>query len=183
MEDNKDMVSSTETEQAETGTAENNSEEPKKGKVYTRSELNSIISAEKDKLKAELLKEFEDKKSEAEKLAKMDAEQKLNYELKQSKKENENLKNQINSLTLKTQANAYATEKGLPLGYIEDLDFGRETAESIKEKVDKLVQLRSNDLNGYLNEKLKQNPPKAVPENKTSEEDDPFIRGFKNYKK
>ena len=184
MEDNKSVVSSTETEQVAEETTQKTpvvDNIQSKEKMYSRGEVNKMLSAEKEKLKAELLQEYETKKSEAEKLAKMDAEQKLNYELEQKTKENESLKSQINSLNLKTQANTYANEKGLPIGYIEDLDFAKETAESIKEKIDKLVNLRSNDLDGYLKDKLKQNPPKAVEDLKEST--DPYIQGFKNYMK
>ena len=181
MEDNKSMVSSTETEQenvVEETTQKNQSEE-KKEKTYSRSEVNKMLTAEKEKIRSELLQEFESQKSEAEKLAKMDAEQKLKYELDRERKEKENLQSQINSMTLRNQANTYASEKGLPLGYIEDLDFAKETAETIKEKIDKLVKLRSADMDGYLKDKLKQNPPKAIDDSK--EPVDPYIQGFKNY--
>lgn len=178
MKDNESMVSSTETGQVES-TTQKTAEETQKEKTYSRSEVNKMMNAERDKLKQELLQEFESKKSEAEKLAKMDAEQKLNYELEQKTKENDSLKSQINSLTLRTQASSYANEKGLPMGYIEDWDFAKETAETVKEKIDKLSKLRSADLEGYLKDKLKQNPPKAVDSEKKTE--DPYLKGFKNY--
>ena len=152
-----------------------------KEKTFSRSEVNKMMNAEREKIKAELLQEYESKKSEAEKLAKMDAEQKLNYELEQKTKEVESLKSELHSHQLREKANAYATEKGLPLGYIEDLDFSRETAESVKEKIDKITKTRSNDLEGYLKDKLKQNPPKEV--NDSKESTDPYIQGFKNYMK
>ena len=171
------MVATTENVEEST----KNVQEEKKEKTYSRSEVNKMINAEKDKLRTELLQEAEAKKTEAEKLAKMDVEQKLNYELEQSRKEAETYKNQVNSLTLKTQATSYANEKGLPIGYIEDLDFAKETAETIKDKIDKLTDLRSKDLSNYLNEKLKQPSPKAVEVNK--EASDPYLQGFQNYMK
>lgn len=179
MKDNESMVSSTETEQVESTTEKTVEATQNKEKTFSRNEVNKMINAEREKLKTELLQEFETKKSEAEKLAKMDAEQKLKYELDLEKERNKTLESRLNSMTLKTQANAIANEKGLPLGYIEDFDYSKETAETIKEKIDKLVKLRSNDLDGYLKDKLKQNPPKAVESNK--EEKDPYIQGFKNY--
>ena len=182
MEDNKDMVSSTETEQVVADTTQKSQvEETHKEKTYSRSEVNKMLSAEKEKLRAELLNEYESKKTEAEKLAKMDVEQKLNYELDLERKEKEKLQIQLNSMTLRNEANSYATEKGLPLGYIEDFDYAHETAESIKEKIDKLIKTRSNDLDGYLKDKLKQNPPKAIADDKKTT--DPYIDGFKNYMK
>lgn len=183
MKDNENMASSTETEQVEGNTTEKSSinEETQKEKMFSRNEVNKMLSAERNKIKNELLQEYETKKSEAEKLAKMDAEQKLNYELDLKTKENEDLKNQLNSLNLRTQANTYASEKGLPIGYIEDFDFAKETADSVKEKIDKLIKVRSNDLDGYLKDKLKQPSPKAVGENGTPA--DPYIQGFKSYMK
>ena len=111
--------------------------------MFSRDEVNKMLSAERNKIKDELFQEYESKKSEAEKLAKMDAEQKLNYELDLKTEENEALTSELNSLKLKTQANTYANEKGLPLGYIEDWDFAKETADSVKERIDKLVKTRS----------------------------------------
>lgn len=161
-------------------TTEKKPSEPVQGKMYSRDELNKILNAERNKVREEIKKEYEDQKTEAEKLAKMDADQKLNYELDLKTKENEELKNQINSMTLKSQATTLANEKGLPIGYIEDLDFAKETADSVKEKIDKLLKIRSKDLDGYLKSKLKQPSPKAVDEN--SQSNDPYIQGFKNYK-
>lgn len=180
-DDNKNVVSPAENGQVEEDATQKSpvSDDTQKDKKYSRDDVNKMISAERNKIKEELLKEYESKKSEAEKLAKMDVEQKLNYELEQKTKENEALINEINSFKLQTQANTYANEKGLPLGYIEDWDFAKETADSVKEKIDKLVKLRSADLDGMLKDKLKQPSPKAVDgSEKTS---DPYLQGFKNY--
>ena len=173
-DDNKSVVSPAESGQVAEDTTQKSSvsEETPKEKMFSRSEVNKMLSAERNKIKDELLQEYESKKTEAEKLAKMDAEQKLNYELDLKTKENEALTNELNSLKLKTQANTYANEKGLPIGYIEDWDFAKETADSVKEKIDKLVKIRSADLDGYLKDKLKQPSPKAVDDSKKSS--DPY---------
>ena len=175
-----DMVANTET-LGEEGDAqkETQNQNTGTGKTYTRDEVNKMINAEREKIKSELLEEAKNQKSEAEKLAKMDTEQKLSYELENARKEAEQYKNQVNSLTLKNEATSYANQKGLPIGYIEDLDYTHETAESVKEKIDKYVTLRSKDLDNYLKEKLKQNPPKAVDDNKTPT--DPYLKGFNDY--
>ena len=173
-EDDASMAGPTETGQEA-------SEQPKtekKEKTYSRDEVNKMLNAEKRKTEEELLKRFKAEKSEAEKLAKMDTEQKLNYELEQKTKENEELMGKLNSLTLRTEATSDANDKGLPIGYIEDWDFAKEDAESVKTKIDKLVTLRSKDLEASLNEKLKQPSPKAVDSKKA---EDPYVQGFKNY--
>lgn len=149
-------------------------EAPKKEeKLYTRDEVNKMLNAERKKAEAE--------KNEAEKLAKMDEDQKIKYELAQAKKDLADYKSQVNALTLKGEANSYATSKGLPIEYIDDFNYAKETAESVKEKIDKLVDIRSKDLETYLNNKLKQSSPKAV-DNSTAKED-PYITGYKNYLK
>ena len=80
MEDNNNVVTATETAEKEVQQENVTPEvEDKKEKTYSRAEVNKMINAEREKLKEELLKEAEVKKSEAEKLAKMDTEQKLNY--------------------------------------------------------------------------------------------------------
>lgn len=182
-EDGTDSVG-TATENAETDASTEESTpapEEKKERVYSRSEVNKMLNAERNKVRAEVLQEAETKKTEAEKLAKMDAEQKLNYELEKTRAEAETYKSQINALTLSKEATSYATEKGLPIGYIEDFDFAKETAESVKDKIDKLVELRSKDLSNYLNDKLKQPVPKAVETTKAIT--DPYLQGFQNYMK
>lgn len=176
------MVTTTENVEADASTEESTpATEEKKERVYSRSEVNKMLNAERNKVRAEVLQEAETKKTEAEKLAKMDAEQKLNYELEKSRAEVETYKSQINALTLSKEATSYATEKGLPIGYIEDFDFAKETAESVKDKIDKLVELRSKDLSNYLNDKLKQPVPKAVETTKAIT--DPYLQGFQNYMK
>ena len=187
MEDNKDVVSSTETEQVEKEATIKNPEaetiEPKE-RMYSRGEVNKIVNAERMKIKDEVRREMEAEKTEAEKLARMDAEQKLSYELEKEREKNKLLETKFNSISLQNQANTYADSKGLPLGYIEDIDYTNETADSIMAKIDKLVELRSQDLDGYIKEKLKQEPPKAIDETiKTKTENDPYVKGYKDYKK
>lgn len=179
-EEDDGMVTNTETLE-ENENAQKEAQNQNGGRTYTRDELNKIVNAEREKVKAEILQEVQNQKSEAEKLAKMDAEQKLSYELDNARKEVEQYKSQVNSLTLKNEAVSYAEKKGLPFGYIEDLDYAHETAESVKEKIDKYVSLRSKDLDSAVKEKLKQDPPKAIDDDKSSV--DPYLKGFESYLK
>jgi hypothetical protein len=180
MEDNQNVSQDTEMEvTAESVTNEeqkNIKEEKTQGKLYTRDELNKILNAEKLKFQ----KEAEAKRIESEKVAQMDAQQKSNYELEQARKENADLKSQINAYEVEKEATAYANSKGLPLGYISQMDFARETIESVKTKIDGISVVRSNDMKGYLNDKLKQPNPQEHGEIKKV---DPYVQGFKNYNK
>ena len=131
-------------------------------------EKNPKYQSEFDKLNAKSLEtaktkweeDYKAKLSEAEKLAKMNAEQKLKYELEKSNKERDELKAQLEAGNLYKTATDIANDKGLPIGYLGLIDFSRENAETITKKIDELVDLRTKDLEGYLNSKLQQPTPK-----------------------
>ena len=181
MEDNQNVVSKdTEMEvTAESVTNEEQKEvkeEKKQEKLYTRDELNKILNVEKLKFQ----KEAEAKRVESEKIAQMDAQQKSSYKLEQANKKIEELNSQINAFEVEKEATTYANSKGLPLGYISQIDFARETIDSVKSKIDEISVVRSNDMKGYLNDKLKQPNPQEHGETKKV---DPYIQGFKNYNK
>lgn len=118
---------------------------------------------------------LEAQKTEAEKLAQMDAEQKIQYELEKAKSEKEALQSQLNAINLYKTASEIATDKEVPIGYLDLIDFSKETAETITGKIDKLQELRQRDLQSYLNSKLKQPTPQEKVETKTI---DPYIEGF-----
>nr|DAF83004.1 MAG TPA: Major head protein [Bacteriophage sp.] len=119
---------------------------------------------------------LEAQKTEAEKLAQMDADQKIQYELEKAKSEKEALQSQLNAINLYKTASEIATEKELPIGYLDLVDFSKETAESITGKIDKIQELRQKDLQSYLNSKLKQQAHTEKQDNNTSV--DPYIVGF-----
>ncbi|EQB7973908.1 capsid assembly scaffolding protein Gp46 family protein, partial [Enterococcus faecium] len=62
-------------------------EENANGKTFSRDEVAKMIAAETNKAKAAWEKELEAKKEEAKKLAKMNAEEKLQHELEQKEAE------------------------------------------------------------------------------------------------
>lgn len=121
--------------------------------------------------------EAEAKRTEAEKLAKMDAEQKLNYELKKIKDENAKLQSQLNADSLYKQASSIMGEKNIPTNYLGLFDFSVETAETVKSKIELIETLRTKDKEQYLNTKLKETGYK---ESKKEETYDPYIEGFKS---
>uniref|UniRef100_UPI003FA6A2E1 capsid assembly scaffolding protein Gp46 family protein n=2 Tax=Bacteria TaxID=2 RepID=UPI003FA6A2E1 len=67
-------------------------EENTAGKTFSRDEVAKMIAAETNKAKAAWEKELEAKKEEAKKLAKMNAEEKLQHELEQKEAEIAELK-------------------------------------------------------------------------------------------
>ena len=142
-----------------------------------QSEFDKLVSKSLDTAKGKWEEEYQAKVSEAEKLAKMNAEQKLKYELEKSNKERDEFKAQLEAGNLYKTATDIANDKGLPIGYLGLIDFSKESAETITKKIDDLVELRNKDLEAYLNGKLKQATPQ---EKKDSQpETDPYIQGFK----
>lgn len=174
MENNKEMVTTTETVEEVKDTQEKvKTEETKAEKTYSRDELNKIIATEKSKL----LQDIEAKRNEAEKLAKMKEDERLQYERDKAEQELNELKIQLNAKNLKDEAMKIATEKDLPIQYLDLIDFTKETAESISAKLQNIADARSKDLEGYLNSKLKEKAPFQKVEEKSTTKD-PFLAGF-----
>lgn len=178
MEDNN-VVETAVNESTETEVVKEEVVEQPKERTFTRSELNKIINAEREKVRSQVVQEMEAKRTEAERLAKMSVEEKNQYQINQLTKRNQELESQINANSLRVQANKYAQEKGLPTIYLDDLNFAQESAETVKAKIDKLAFIRAKDMEFALKSKLRQTPPQAV-ENK-KEKVDPYLLGFENY--
>lgn len=140
--------------------------------------VNKSINTAKTNWEKDYNAKLEAEKSEAEKLAKMDADQKMQYELQKERDEKEALQNELNSIKLYREASDIVASKELPIGYLDLIDFKSETAESIKSKIDKLEEIRQKDLQSYINNKLKQKTPEEKPDKSTTI--DPYIEGFKS---
>ena len=154
MEDN-DVVTTTETvEQVETP-------EVKKEKTFTRDEVNKMINAEKQKEREIVLKEIEAKKAEADRLAKMDEDTKKSYELEQEKARANKAENELNAYRLKDETVKQANERNIALGYIETIDFTKETAESIKSKLDIFEKVSKSEKEKAISEYSKEPTPKT----------------------
>ena len=140
-------------------------------------EFDKLVSKSLDTAKTKWEADYQEKVSEAEKLAKMNAEQKLKYELDKSNKERDEFKAKLEAGNIYKTASDIASDKGLPIGYLDLIDFSRENAETITNRIDKLVDLRSKDLESYINAKLRQPTPQERRE--SQEVIDPYIEGFK----
>lgn len=141
-------------------------------------EFDKLVSKSLDTAKAKWEEDYQAKVSEAEKLAKMNAEQKLKYELEKSNKERDELQAKLDAGNLYKTASDIATDKGLPIGYLDLIDFSKEKAETITSRIDKLVELRTKDMENYLKSKLQQPTPQE--KKGSQDETDPYIKGFKS---
>lgn len=140
-------------------------------------DFDKLVSKSLETAKGKWEEEYQAKVSEAEKLAKMNAEQKLKYELEKSNKERDEFRAKLEAGNLYKTASDIATDKGLPIGYLDLIDFSRESAETITNRIDKLVDLRNKDMQSYLNSRLQQPTPQEKRESQPKI--DPYIEGFK----
>lgn len=102
----------TSNETTETTTDETKKEET--GKTFSRDELAKIVAAETKKARASWEQEAEAKKEEAKKLAKMNAEEKLQHELEQKEAEIAELKRGQTLNEMKSEASKMLSGAGLP---------------------------------------------------------------------
>ena len=98
-------------------------------------------------------------KTEAEKLAKMNKEQKLEYEAQKANKEKDNALAELNAYKLKEQALTIASEKGLEVSLLNLIDFKTVTAEKLNENIDNLSAVFNKAVEKAVNEKLKEDTP------------------------
>ena len=130
---------------------------PEPPKTFTQEELDDIVAkrvarAEKDKQKAI---------DEAKKLAKMNADEKQQYEFEKLQKENEQLKIEKNRYSLGREATKMLSESGITADD-DVLDFVvREDAEATKLAVQAFSALVQSKVDDAVRVKLKGTPPKA----------------------
>lgn len=141
-------------------------------KTYTRDDLNNILNAErkkaKEEAKKELLEEMKNKKAEADKLAQMDETQKLKYQFDTEKQRADSAEAKLNAFMLKDETIKQASEKGIPLAYLDLIDFSKETADSIKSKLDSLEKTVKSEREKVITEFSKENPPQTGGNNGTT---------------
>lgn len=105
--------------------------------------------------------EQKNKLAEAEKLAKMDEEQKKNYEIAQWKERAEKAE-KLNAISqLKSETIKQATEKGISLEFINTINFEFETAETIKSKLEILEKAVKKEREIAINEYSKEDAPQT----------------------
>ena len=125
---------------------ENTSDDSVEEKKYTDKDVDAIVNKRFAKWKTEQEQAVKSAKEEAEKLAKMNAEQKQNYEIEKLQKENEKLKQGAAKVELSRSATGILTEKGIEATQ-DVLDFvvGND-ADDTNAKIDKLVKIVESQL-------------------------------------
>lgn len=98
-------------------------------------------------------------KSEAEKLAKMNKEQKLEYQAQKAEQEKANALAKLNAYELKEQALKIASEKGLDVSLLNFFDFSTAKAEELNPKIDEISSAFNKAVEKVVNERLKEDTP------------------------
>ena len=157
-------VQSESTETARAETEVNKGTNPPTTKVsteskrtFTQEELNDIIEGRLAKAKKAWDKELADKQSEAEKLAKMDADQKKTYEFEKKLKDLEKREAEITRRELKNQALEMLEQKNLPKSLVDLLNLT--DADSCKASIDAVEKAFSQAVQADVDNKLKGDRP------------------------
>lgn len=106
-------------------------------------------------------KELENKRAEAEKLAKMSEEEKRNLELQEAIKRANEAESKLNARDLEAETLKQAGSKGIPLELIQTLDFTKETADSINSKLEIFEKTYKAEREKAINEYSKEPSPRT----------------------
>lgn len=98
-------------------------------------------------------------KSEAEKLAKMNKEQKLEYQAQKEKADKEKALAELNAYKLKEQATKIASDKGLDISLLTFFNFETVKAEEINSKIEEVSNAFNKAVEKAVNERLKEDTP------------------------
>lgn len=98
-------------------------------------------------------------KSEAERLAKMNKEQKLEYQAQKEKEGKEKALAELNAYKLKEQATKIASDKGLDISLLTFFNFETVKAEEINSKIEEVSNAFNKAVEKAVNERLKEDTP------------------------
>lgn len=131
-------------------------------KTFTQAELDAIIQKEKAKAKRSAEKEYQAKMDEAEKLRKMNADEKAKYEAEKQAAYIAELEAKINRSGLEKEASKMLSEAGIVAGD-EILAFVvKDSAESTQEAVNGFTELVNQLADNKVKEMLKGKTPRKV---------------------
>lgn len=150
MENNEIVTETVKTENAKTE------------KTFTRDEFNSALAGEKKRIREEIMKEVEAEKSEAEKLAKMKADEKKDYEIAKANKRADEFEAELNAFKLEREALKIAEEKGVNSKLLSLIDFKTVKAEDVENKINNINDVITAEVERLVNDKLKEKTPKTV---------------------
>ena len=155
MENEKNIndVTAAETGAEEVGAQAENDKVEQRDKTFTQADIDKIIG---DRLKRESekwQKTVEEKLTEAKKMAKMNAEEKAEYERKQAEADYQRRLAEVTARELKAEAKETLTEKQLPLELAEVLNYT--DADTCKASIDAVEKAFRAAVEKGVNQRLK----------------------------
>ena len=140
-------------------------EETKEDKTYTEEELQKLLQSETDRRVSEAIKtreekwkkEFEEKRSEAETLASMTAEERARAEFEKEKAEWLKEKSEFEKERLKLEATKILDAEGLPISFVDYVLT--DSAEGVKENIKVFKEQWNKELDEAITERLKGKAP------------------------
>lgn len=158
--------------------------EPEKEKTgdkkYTDKDVDSIVEKKFARWKAQHEKELEDAKKEAVKLAKMNEEQKKDYELEKIKSENEKLRAEAARYELGKTATGILKESKIEATQdILDFVVGRDAAET-KANIDKFVEVINSQVKAAEIERATGKTPRSYGSNDDNKSE--ILKRIEKYK-
>ena len=155
-------VSTESTETVDTQKNVDTVQEEKHERTFTRAEIGKMLSAERSKWEAEQ----EAKENEAKKLAKMNADEKKDYQLKQLEQELANREQAIARKELTAEAKAMLSERGLPVELVGVIDLT--SAETVTDSVASIQKTWEDAVQKGVSERMKGSAPiKTAPQQST----------------
>lgn len=133
--------------------------------------MQKALNTAKEKWQAEA----EAEKAEAEKIANMKAEEKLQYELAKANESTKDAVAKLKAYELKEEALKKAQEKNIPVGLLELVNFMNSDSEKVENDLNNLQSVFSAELQKAINEKLKQTPPTAGGRTETVKKEIPHV--------
>ena len=127
-----------------------------------QAEFDRKVAKSTEKARAKWQKEADEKRTEAENLARMSEEEKYKYQIDKLTKERDGFEARLNAFELKNEAQKIASEKGLDISVLDIIDFTKENAESVKGKIDLIAKYVTASTEKQLSERLKQPSPNNV---------------------
>ncbi len=122
--------------------------------------VNKALETAKGKWEADYNQKLEDAKSEAAKLAKMNADEKAKYERDKQEADYQTRLKELTTRELKVEAYEQLAEKNLPKAFIDLLNY--ESADTVKESIDKMAITFQQAVEKAVNDRLRgDGPPKG----------------------
>ena len=136
---------------------------------HYQSEFDKKVAKALETARTKWEQDAEVKRTEAEKLAKMDSDEKHKYELEKATREREEALSKLNAYELKEEAVKIASTKELPISLLSVIDYTKENAESIKTKIDEIEVVYKQAIQTGINDRMKEKTPKTVVDTTTKQ--------------